>query len=39
MDESLSVMKDIVTTTENGKHKQERETFILEKVIEELSKN
>ena len=39
LDEALSVMRDIVPTTENGKRKQERESFILEKAIEELSKN
>ena len=39
INEALSVMRNIVPTTENGKRKQERESFILEKAIEELSKN
>ena len=38
-DEALSFMRDVVPTTENGKRKQERESFILKKAIEELSKN
>lgn len=38
-DEALSFMRDVVPTTENGKRKQERESFILEKAIEELSKS
>ena len=39
INEALSVMKSASPTTENGKRKRERESFILEKAIEELSKN
>ena len=35
-DEALSFMKDIVPFTENGKRKQERESFILENVLKEI---
>ena len=37
INEALSVMKNMEPTTENGKRKKEREFFILEKAIEELS--
>jgi hypothetical protein len=39
LDEALSLMKDSLQATEDGKLKQERDLFILEKAIEELSKN
>lgn len=36
IEDALSVMKNDVPFTENGKRKREREFFILEKAIEEL---
>ena len=38
LDEALSLMKDSLHATEYGRDKQERDLFILEKAIEELSK-
>ena len=39
LDEALLLMKDSLHATEYGGDKQERDLFILEKAIEELSKN
>ena len=35
-EEALAIMKDIVPSTENGKRKQERESFILENALKEI---
>ena len=39
LDEALSLMKNSLPATEDGKMKQERDLFILEKAIEELNKS